>query len=300
MTRPFRAGFVGIVGLPNAGKSTLINQLVGQKVAIVSSKPQSTRKRVIGVCNRKNGQVLFVDAPGYVGSSVRGLNRFLSAENEDVIQQSDTLAVVLNIDVGSPEQFDGILQLVRDSGKSWIAIINKVDLGRPHRVRLLKERLKGVRVFELSGKNLTSEDSAFLLDALLENLPESPEPLYDSELYTTQSLRDLTSEIVREKAFEALYDEIPYGLAVRIRSFDEVSAPFIKIDAEIVLAKENHKAIVIGEAGKMLKRIGSESRAEIEKVSGQKVFLQTHVVVRKNWLKNLNHLKSFGYVVAKS
>lgn len=297
----YRAGFVGLIGLPNSGKSTLMNALVGEKVSIVTAKPQTTRRRVIGVVSQEKCQAVFVDAPGLVHAK-SGLNQFLRDEAHDVITQSDVLVAVLNIDEKSVDDLDQVLTLVRESGKPWVALINKTDLPLLHRPQILRDRLSDSGVPVIMGSSLKQGDGVreSLMAAIEPMLPVAEKPLYDEELYTLSPTRELCAEIVREKCFEQLHQEVPFGLAVRIMRFDEDSGPVVKIIAEIVVTKENHRPIVIGRDGSVLKRIGTEARKEMEKLIDRKVYLDLNVTSKRNWQKNPGMMKDLGYVVPKA
>jgi GTP-binding protein Era len=315
---PFRAGFLGIIVQPNAGKSTLMNFLVQEKVSIVSDKPQTTRRRIIGMSNLDQGQIIFVDAPGIVRAE-KGLNGFLALEAKDVIDQSDALVAVLSLDEKRPEDLEKVLEMVTASKKPWLAVITKTDLvEKAHRLPILRQMIqdKGGKVFtlanlhkpnaqaEAAAEAVASSESLLaspsltqeLLQTMLELLPVSPAPLYDADLFTTESVRDLTIEIIREKCFESLHMEIPYSLAVRIIKFDEEASPCPKIYAEILVAKENHKSIVIGKGGEVLKNIGTLARKEIEELMGEKVYLNITVNFKKDWFANKGIMKELRYV----
>ena len=294
----FRAGFVGLIGLPNSGKSTLMNALVGEKVSIVTSKPQTTRRRVMGLANGKDYQIIFVDAPGVVQSST-GLNKFLQSEAQDVIAQSDVLVAVLNVDERDALNLEAIVQMVETSGKPWIALINKTDLPQVHRPQILREKLGAKAAHVIAGSALKegkglAED---IVDRLLPLLPASDGPLYDSDLYTLSSTRDLCAEVVREKCFENLHQEIPFGLAVKILRFVEDEGPVLKIYAEILVAKDNHRPIVVGRGAQIIKKIGIEARKEMERLTGRRVHLDLRVTAKRNWSKNPGVMKELGYVL---
>lgn len=297
----FRAGFVGLIGLPNSGKSTLLNAVVGEHVSIVSPKPQTTRRRVMGLWNTENFQAVLVDAPGIVKSKA-GLFQFLHEECSDIVNQSDVLVVVLNVDASSFEELQEVVQMARHSGKPWLAIIHKIDLPEAHRPVILHQYLRELNVPVIQGSAL--KDPEVLKERLMEELPallpDAPGPLYDRELFTLSTMRELAAELIREKAFLNLYQEIPFGLAVRILKFDEDSGPVVKIFAEIMVNKENHRPIVIGEGGRMLKRIGTEARKDIERLMDRKVYLGLKVSVKRNWAKNPGLMKELNYVVPKS
>lgn len=296
----YKAGFVGLIGQPNAGKSTLLNILVKERVSIVSSKPQTTRRRVLGISSSDKGQIVFVDAPGVIRAE-KGLNAFLTQEALDVIEQSDVIFAILAIDSERKEEIEEIVKLAVESKKPWIAVITKSDVEEFHRRIISIEEMvmkhKNCKaVFKIS--NQWREDLELvrneMIAKVLELLPESPQPLYDIELYTPHTVKEMAAEIVREKCFEVLHHEIPYTIAVRMQKFDE-SGPLPKIYCEILVAKESHKPIVIGKKGDNIKNIGTLARKEIEKMMGQKVFLSLEVTVRENWTENRNIMKDLGY-----
>lgn len=297
----YRAGFVGLVGLPNSGKSTLMNAMVGEKVSIVTAKPQTTRRRVMGLVSAPDHQIVFVDAPGVV-SAKSGLNLFLRDEAYDVIANSDILVAVLNIDETSKDALEEVINLCVESGKPWIGLIHKDDLPQLHRPQILRDKLAAYNVPVIQGSALREPAALqeLLTETLLPLLPAADGPLYDEELYTLSSTRDLCAEIVREKCFETLHQEVPFGLAVRILKFTEDDGPVIKIHSEIIVAKENHRPIVIGRDGHILKKIGTEARKEIEKLTGRKVYLDLKVTSKRGWQKNPGFMKDLGYVVHKT
>lgn len=298
----YKAGFVGLIGQPNAGKSSLMNFLVKEKVSIVSSKPQTTRRRSLGILSIPEGQAVFVDAPGLIQSE-KGLNGFLAMEAEDVMESSDVLWAIVSVDEAKAEDAEKVIELVASKKKPWIGIITKTDIKeKQHRVMILKDMIekKGATCFSISIREEDAEleeDREILVQETLKLLPDSPAPLYDAELFTTETVRDLSCEIVREKCFEFLHQEIPFSMAVRIIKFDEESKKMPHLSYEILVSKENHKSIVIGKGGEMIKKIGTESRKEIEKLMGEKVFLDLHVSYKDNWVENKSTLKELGYVV---
>ncbi len=299
-----RAGFVGLIGQPNAGKSTILNSFVKEKVSIVSHKPQTTRRRILGIVSQEQFQIVFVDAPGVIDAQ-KGLNHFLSQEADDVIAQSDVLIAVLSIDTKSEKEIDQILEKVSGSKKPWIAIINKVDLAELNRrIGMIKDKVakypNSLGVFEYSetwGKDL-KEINKTIFETLTKNLPESPAPLYEVDLFTPHTMRELVAEIVREKCFVVLEQELPYQLATQVIKYDEgEKIPHIYCD--IFVAKESHRAIAIGKGGDIIKKIGTLSRAEIEKLVGGKVFLKLDVKVKEDWMNSNKFMKELGYVVER-
>lgn len=303
----FRAGFVGLIGEPNAGKSTLMNFLVQEKVSIVTPKPQTTRRRIHGIHTQQEGaaqgQIVFVDSPGLIHAK-EGLNAFLEYEALEVIRESDVLIAVLSVDTEKKETLEEILNLIIKSKKPWFAVITKADLrDKGHRVLILKEMLNnlGAKHFTLSMKDAEYQEARQdILDHAISLLPVTERPLYEDDIFTTETLRQLACEIVREKCFEFCHQEIPYNMAVRSILFDEHSKKVPHVSLEILVAKENHKGMVIGKGGENLKKIGSEARKGIEKIMGEKIFLDIKVTCRENWYKNLHIMKELGYFHEKN
>lgn len=301
----YKAGFVGLIGMPNAGKSTLLNLLVKEKVSIVTEKPQTTRRRIIGFLNSESSQIVLVDTPGILNAKT-GLNHFLQKEAEDVIATSDVLCAVLNLDENKKENLDKIIDLVKNSKKPWFAVITKVDLtehlSRRQKLRQeLSEKFKDLKILESSSswkKDFDSFRDEFIFAAKM-YLPASEAPLYEVDLFTPHTLREMTVEILREQCFLRLTKELPYQIAIRIVKFDESDKNITKIYAEILVAKESHKPIVIGKSGSNIKHIGTQARQEIEKLIDQKVYLNLEVVVKENWYENPRLMKELGYVVIK-
>jgi GTPase len=301
MTGPrkdYSAGFVALIGQPNAGKSTLLNALLDDKVSIVSDKPQTTRGRVTGILNLPKAQVVFVDAPGTL-KSTSGINKFLQDEVSDVVSKADVVCLLLAAD-GPENSADELVGMARKSGKPWVAVVTKIDLLGGTRTPkffkfLIDEKVPFVSISTLERPEEAKEE---ILARVVSLLPPSQAPLFDEEIYTTQTVRQMAAELVREACFENLRQEIPYGLAVRISEFKE-DEPIVRIRAELMVDRENHKAIVIGTKGSMLKKIGTQARLEIEKIVGGQVYLELHVHVQENWTKNPRLMRELGYVVAK-
>lgn len=293
----YRAGYVGLIGQPNAGKSTLLNALVGEKVAIVSKKPQTTRRRVVGLRNFGNSQSCFVDAPGIIRAE-KGLNKFLGEEVTGVLKDCDVLVGVLSLDEKSIESLLSVADLIKDQKKPFLFVITKCDLPLTHRLPILREKLTnyGAPIVMVRALTEPEELENELLPLIETMLPESPGPLYDQELYTPHATRDLAGELIREQCFEHLHDEIPFGLAVRLRQFDESKPNLLRVEADVVVAKENHKPMVIGQGGQKLKTISMAARKSVESLVGKQVYLRLHVAVRTRWMENVGSMKEFGYV----
>lgn len=297
----FKAGFLGLIGQPNAGKSSLMNYLIDQKVSIVTAKPQTTRRRILGIHTDKNAQIIFIDAPGIVKAE-KGLNAFLEKEAMDVMGESDAILAVLSIDEKDAEGNLKILDLVKTAKKPWFAVITKTDIGeKAHRILIIKNMVEaaGGRSMQISILKDGKEGREELLAKVGALLPEANAPLYDDELYTTENVKDLVAEIVREKCFEHLSQELPYQMAVQVRKFDENAKPCPKIYVDVMVGKESHKPIVVGQGAQVIKKISQESRIEVEKLMDQKVFLELNVVVKENWYEHLQTMKELGYVIER-
>lgn len=289
-----RAGFVAIVGRPNVGKSTLLNRLIGQKISIVSSKAQTTRHRVTGILSTDAAQFVFVDTPGFQTRHRNALNRAMNRAVSTALAGVDLVFFV--VEAG---RFGGadraVLALIPADAKT-VLVINKIDLLADKRLLLpFIDALRAVREFAeivpLSAER--GRNCGELIAAAAPLLPEG-EPFYGEDEITDRSERFLAAEFLREKLFRLLGDELPYGLAVEIEKF-EAEGGLRRIHAAVIVDKAAHKAMVIGKDGGKLKRVASEARAEMEKLFGAKVFLETWVKVRSGWADDERALKSLGY-----
>lgn len=304
----YKAGFVGLVGQPNSGKSSLINFLVNEKVSIVNPKPQTTRRRILGVYSDEKMQAILVDAPGFIQAE-KGLNGFLMKEAHSVISDSDALMAVLALDETDPKKIVEAINLVMSSQKPWIAVLHKSDLTQyEHRMSKIRDliQVEGMKyhhenklpvgILAVSSSQGKDEDRQDLLSLIEKVLPISEKPLYDSSLYTTENVRDVCSELLREQCFRELHQEVPFNLAVRVLKFSEENPICTRLEMEIVLAKEKHKPIVIGKKGAVLKKIGTQARTELEAFLQKKVYLGLNVKVSEDWQSNAKTMKEFGYV----
>ena len=298
---PHRAGFAAIVGRPNVGKSTLLNRLLGQKVAIVSPKPQTTRSRIQGVITRPFAQVALLDTPG-LHSARGGLNARMVEQALQTLADAD--AALFLIEAGSP----GIdtatrtaLGQVKAARKPTLLVVNKIDAVPRETLLPLIDRWRGEHewseVYPLSA--LTGENVDGLLDALARNLPEGP-ALFPAEHWTDVPERDLCAELIREQILHQTEQEVPYSAAVVVEEFDESEREvgprgLTRISATVLVERESQKAILIGRGGARLKEIGTKARAQIEKLLGCKVFLQLHVKVEKDWTQTARGLRRAGY-----
>lgn len=291
----FKCGFVTIVGDTNAGKSTLINQLVGQKVAIVSPKSQTTRANVQGIYNDENTQIVFVDTPGYHKRKTK-----IDDEMDKQIANAteDTEIILMLIVANKPliEQYNNIIKKVNSNAKK-ILLINKVDeISYEKAYPQLLELSKIAKVDEiLPISALKGKNCEVLIDLIKKYLPTYSYEMryYPVDDYTDKNVRDMVAEIIREKALLYLDDEIPHGIQVMVTEFKENESP-IKIFADLYCEKENHKPIILGKNGEMIKKISTASRKDAEKLVGEKINLQIFVKVKENWRNNPKALAEFG------
>lgn len=288
-----RAGFVALIGRPNAGKSTLLNALLGEKIALVSQKANATRKRLNAIVMHKGDQIIFVDTPG-LHEKERQLNRFMLEEALKAIGDCDVI-VYLAPAADSVKHYERFLELTEGKKKHVIAL-SKIDqvpqaqlLKRIGEYNAFADRFEALIPISVP-KKVGFED---LLDTLAKLLPESPY-LFDPEDLTTERLRDIYKEFIREAIFENISDEIPYGSDVVIDKIDEEEG-IDHIRATIIVEKESQKGIMIGKGGATIKRIGKSARRKIEQLSGQKAFLDLFVSVKPNWTNDKQFLEEIGY-----
>ena len=278
-------GVVALVGRPNAGKSTILNRILGQKVSIVSAKPQTTRNRIVGILNDPRGQIAILDTPG-IHKPLHKLNVRMMDHVRSSLAEADVVALIVDATepFGRGDQF--AIDLLREAvrGKR-IAILNKIDLLRKEKLLPLIQQYNTTALFdEIVPVSATTGDGVDQLVDLLFKIVAPGEPLYSREDYTTQPERFYAAEIIREKLLLHTGDELPYTTAVAVERWEEDEEKnLIKIYATIVVERESQKPIVIGRGGDMVKRIGTEARIELESILGAKVFLDLHVAVHERW-----------------
>lgn len=307
-----RAGYIAILGSPNAGKSTLLNALLKEKIAAVTDKPQTTRKRLKGIFSTKNCQMIFLDTPG-IHYSDKKLNQFMAKEVEEAIYDADVLCYLVAMDQGVSPLLLNIFENTQKKypKKPFIWVLNKTDLKTSLRAKRGNPWIvpKG-DPFEASPApgGLAMTEEVIRVSALkkqgLEELLQKIESLlsegpsfYPEDDLTDSHVRDLSAEIIREKLMNLMYDEIPYSAAVEIVSFKEAPEK-THITANILVEHDSQKGMVIGIGGRMIKEIGVQARREIEPLVGTKVFLELKVKVDKNWTKNSAKLARYGYISA--
>lgn len=290
----FRSGFIAIVGAPNAGKSTLLNRVTGEKISITSSKPQTTRDRILGVVERPMSQIIFVDTPG-IHRAKSLLNRKIVDQALAAVQDVDAILLMVDAAARDSESEHIIIQQLESTNKIVILAINKTDIVPPDTLLPRIQECVSLHGFKavvpISAKNGIQIDE--LLDEIEQVLPEGPR-LFPEDTLTDMSEKFIAGEMIREKIFRLTGMEIPYSSAVTVDSF-KVEKRLIVIHASIHLDKDSQKGIVIGKGGQMLKKIGEQARKDIERMTGSKVLLKLLVKVTKNWSHNENMLREFGY-----
>ena len=290
-----RAGFVNIVGNPNVGKSTLSNRLVGERLSIITSKAQTTRHRIMGIVNGEDYQIVFSDTPGVLKPKFR-LQQSMLEYSTGALIDADVLLYVTDV-VESPTKNQDFLDRVAREKIPILLIINKIDLlkGNDDLVRIIdqwKQLLPQAEIFPTSALENFNVDN--IMKRIVELLPESP-PYFGKDALTDRSSRFFVTEIVREKILETYDKEVPYATQVIVEKFDE-SDNAIHIMAVIYVERDSQKGIIIGHQGKMLKRVGTLARKDIETFFEKKIFLELYVKVEKDWRNQENKLRAFGYI----
>ena len=289
------SGYVALIGRPNAGKSTLLNRLVGQKIAAVSDKPQTTRFRIQGIITKPEGQVVFVDTPG-VHQPGYELNRRMMAAVQDALLGVDLVALIRDASVATGNGDRFVLDLVKRSEKPALLLLNKIDKLEDKSALLplmdwYRTEYDWREIIPISA--LKDEMTDVLVDSALRHLPEA-DPIFSEDELTDQTLRVLVAEIVREKVLRTTGDEIPYVTAVVTERFEEVREDFTRINCLIVVERTSQKKIIIGKGASRLKEIGIAARRDIEALMGHRVHLELFVKVEEDWRNDLRLLDEYG------
>lgn len=296
-----KSGFVAIIGRPNVGKSTLLNQILGQKIVITTDKAQTTRKRIKGILTTDEGQVVFVDTPG-VHKPLNKLGEFLLDEAKIAIPDADLILFLVDGSKPAGKGDNWIAQNLLQTNIPILIVMNKVDkIKKPEKVEanllsyktLFNENLPVIKISAKTGRNIDT-----LIKNIFKKLPEG-DALYPEDIVTEETMRDVTEEIIREKILLNTSDEIPHSVAVKVTNYFE-KEEIDKIYATIYCEQKSQKGILIGKGGNLLKKIGTEARLELEKIVEKKVYLELEVKVEKDWRKKQKILKDFGYQQEKN
>lgn len=292
-----KTGFVALIGRPNVGKSTLMNRLIGQKIAITSNKPQTTRNRIQTVYTEDRGQIIFLDTPG-IHKAKNKLGEYMVNAAKQTMNDVDVVLWLVEptIYIGAGEQ--QIAANLKNCKKPVILVINKVDTVKKEEILKFIDAYKNIVRFDeiVPVSALKGQNTDDLIDAIFKYLPYGP-MYYDEDTVTDQPMKQIAAELIREKALRCLSDEIPHGIAVTIERMRERldGSNIIDIDATIVCERDSHKGIIIGKGGEMLKKIGSAARFEIERMMDMQVNLKLWVKVKKEWRDNDLLMKNYGY-----
>ncbi len=293
-----KTGFVSLVGRPNAGKSTLLNRLVGQKLAIVSDKPQTTRNRILGVRNYPDAQVVFLDTPG-IHRPLHRMNVRMVDVAVDAMRSVDVLGLVVDVGERRGKGDEYVMNLVRHATVPKVLILNKIDLLKKTKLLPIIDSYNQDGIFDdiVPVSAQTGDNVERLEQLLIARMPEG-EPLYPIDYLTDQPERAMAAEIVREKLLQLTHDELPFSSAVMIDRFEEPEAGaekgILRLYCSIVVDRESQKPIVVGKGGSMIKQIGTEARAELEKFFATRVYLDLHVRVKQDWREDDYLLQDIG------
>ncbi|HPX55438.1 MAG TPA: GTPase Era [Syntrophales bacterium] len=292
----FKSGFIGIIGRPNVGKSTLMNHIVGEKIAITTPKPQTTRNRIMGIHNRGDGQFIFIDTPG-IHEAFTTLNRLMVDTAVRTFGSTDLLLLLIEADKGVQRGDRQLIESLEGNPLPVILGINKIDLIKKDLLLPLIDELRKLFPFEaiIPLSALDGRGMDVLLDEIWKHLPEGA-ALFPEDMMTDRTERFITAEVIREKIILLTHQEIPYATAVTVDSFKEdEDHRRIRIAATITVEKDSQKGILIGKKGSMLKQIGSLARTDLEIFFASRIFLQLFVRVRKDWTQDRRMLQEFGY-----
>lgn len=298
MEEKFKSGFVSVLGRTNVGKSSIINSLVGEKIAAIANKPQTTRTVIRGVVNRPNSQIIFIDTPG-IHKPKSKLGDVMVDNAFEVSKDADVVVFVIEAtssEIGKGDRL--ILEKIKEAKRKTILVINKIDLVEKAKIakliELYKDEYDFASIIPVSTVKNINLDA--ILDEIEKNLNEGP-AYYSTEEYTDQTVRQLVEETIREKALKLLNDEVPHGILVQVeklkRRKTRENEPIYNIDATIYCLRKSHKGIIIGKDGKMLKKIGIYARQDLEKMLGMKINLQLWVKVNEDWINSDRFINSF-------
>lgn len=292
----YKSGYVALVGKPNVGKSTLLNHYIGQKIAAVSFKPQTTRRRQLGILTLENAQILFVDTPGFHSGDYK-LSDYINEEAQFALMDADLILFLVDADQDPDDEDRKMADEIqrRANQTPVLLVLNKIDLVEPavleSRLLLYRDLLDVEDQVLISAITATGRD--LLLERVIEHLPAGPKYFPEDQITDTYE-RDISEELIRAAALQYLRDEVPYGILVRVDEYKLRENDLLYIHATIFVERESHKGIVIGQRGSMIKQISTTARQEIEAMSGNKVYLELKVKVEKNWRNNPEFLRRYG------
>ena len=294
--KEYKSGFVALIGRPNVGKSTLMNKIIGQKIAITSNKPQTTRNKIQTVYACDQGQIIFLDTPG-IHKAKNKLGEYMVNVAEKTLKEVDVILWLVEPStfIGAGEQH--IAEQLKDINVPVILVINKIDTVKKEEILVFIDAYRKILDFAeiIPASALRDKNADEIVESIFKYLPQGPQ-YYDEDTVTDQPMRQIVAEIIREKALHALNEEIPHGIAVTIEKMKErKNGKITDIEATIICERDSHKGIIIGKQGSMLKKIGSNARYEIEQMLEMKVNLQLWVKVRKEWRDSDLLLKNYGY-----
>jgi len=289
-----KSGFVAIIGRPNAGKSTLLNAFTGEKIAVISDKPQTTRNNILGIVNDKDAQVVFMDTPG-IHRPKNKLGEFMVKEAQSSVKGVDAIILVVSVD-DNPSVNDDIINNIKGADVPVILVVNKTDSTEKENILPLiatySQKMDFDEIIPISA--LKGDGVDILYNEILKRLEEGP-MYFPEDMVTDQPERQIVAEIVREKALWCLDKEVPHGIAVEITEFKERADSSVYVGVTINCEKKSHKGIIIGKNGSMLKRIGQKARIDCEKILGTKVFLEIWVKIKEDWRNSDFLIKNFGF-----
>ncbi|WP_174613842.1 GTPase Era [Virgibacillus ihumii] len=295
MANEYKSGFVAIVGRPNVGKSTFMNSVIGQKIAIMSDKAQTTRNKIQGVLTEEDAQLIFIDTPG-IHKPKHRLGDFMVKIAEDTLNEVDAVLFMINADEGYGRGDQYILDRLQQIKRPVFLIINKIDLIHPEEVFALIEQYKDkynfaeiIPISALQGNNVNH-----MLDVLKKYIPEGPQ-YYPEDQITDHPERFIISELIREKALQLTREEVPHSIAVVMENIEKHESDAVYIQATIITERKTQKGIIIGKQGSMLKNIGKDARKDIESLLGSKVYLDLWVKVQKDWRNRQSQLRELGF-----
>ena len=295
MTKPFKSGFVAIVGRPNVGKSTFMNYVLGQKIAIMSDKAQTTRNKIQGVCTKDDAQIVFLDTPG-IHKPKHELGEFMVKSAYSALKEVDAVLFMVNVSEKRGPGDDFIIEKLKGIKTPIFLVLNKIDLVTPEvlleRVESYKDALDFAGVFPISvlqGNNVNE-----LMEGLINALPEGPQ-YYPADQITDHPEYFVVSELIREKILQLTQEEIPHSVAVTVDKMQKDEFDKVHVYANIIVERKSQKGIIIGKGGRLLKEIGTRARRDIQQLLGNKVYLELWVKVEKDWRKRKSNLQEYGY-----